>query len=437
MTDNLKATIREAGGIVHGDGNIFFTNAEQFLAAAREAVAGAIDARGQEASPGFNTKYPLLNDLLQETWWLGKGPNNMDTGLAWFESLELYLASREQSPASPDAGAGVAQCPNCKGTRTPHALDPARRGRCECVEGAPASAPEAPPSALLSDTDLARIHRRVTGANRFDQSALELMREVEHAVNEKRAPEAPEQQGEAVAAPRAAFNAVYEEQCGRPITIRTIAWRCFQAGAALAQAAPATGKVVEMVLHCPKCGLQHVDAPETREVFHGDSGPVEVADWANPPHRSHLCHGCGHIWRPADVPTNGVQAVKTTGNADSPIATPAPTVQAETGEAITDAASDVLSERARQIGAEGWTPAHNDQYKHGDLASAAACYATRGRYHYPTSGKPGPTWPWPPEWWKPTTYRRNLVKAGALILAEIERIDRAALTAVQADKGGV
>lgn len=42
-----------------------------------------------------------------------------------------------------------------------------------------------------------------------------------------------------------------------------------------------------------------------------------------PIHRSHLCRpedgGCGHIWRPADVPTNGVKAVKTVGKADSPI----------------------------------------------------------------------------------------------------------------------
>jgi len=35
-------------------------------------------------------------------------------------------------------------------------------------------------------------------------------------------------------------------------------------------------------------------------------------------------------------------------------------------------------------------------------------------------------WPWSPMWWRPTTQRRDLVKAGALIMAEIERIDRAA-----------
>lgn len=88
---------------------------------------------------------------------------------------------------------------------------------------------------------------------------------------------------------------------------------------------------VDMVLHCPKCGVQHIDASEP---------PVEfepgAAQWNNPPHRSHLCHGCGHIWRPADVPTNGVAAVKTTGKADSPIAAraPADSVTAPAGGAV-------------------------------------------------------------------------------------------------------
>lgn len=85
---------------------------------------------------------------------------------------------------------------------------------------------------------------------------------------------------------------------------------------------------IDMVLHCPACGLQHVDSPEPCKDC-GDTGiavggldscPACIGiSWANPPHRSHLCHGCGHIWRPADVPTNGVQAVKTVGKADSPV----------------------------------------------------------------------------------------------------------------------
>lgn len=63
---------------------------------------------------------------------------------------------------------------------------------------------------------------------------------------------------------------------------------------------------VDMILHCPSCHLQHVDEPDER-----------TPDWTNPSHRSHLCHGCGHIWRPADVPTNGVAAIKTKGKKDS------------------------------------------------------------------------------------------------------------------------
>jgi len=75
---------------------------------------------------------------------------------------------------------------------------------------------------------------------------------------------------------------------------------------------------IDMVLHCPKCGKQHIDAPEWVDDPHDiEQGQMRV--WDNPPHRSHLCHGCGHVWRPADVPTNGVAAVKTRGKADSPI----------------------------------------------------------------------------------------------------------------------
>ena len=77
-----------------------------------------------------------------------------------------------------------------------------------------------------------------------------------------------------------------------------------------------------MVLFCPACGDQHIDEPEEPLSQHGGFLPPEPGDdyWDNPPHRSHLCHGCGHIWRPADVPTTGVQAVQTKGKADSPLA---------------------------------------------------------------------------------------------------------------------
>lgn len=73
---------------------------------------------------------------------------------------------------------------------------------------------------------------------------------------------------------------------------------------------------IDMLLFCPVCGLQHIDKPD--EDTHTASDGTETR-WDNPPHRSHLCHGCGHIWRPADVATNGVAAIKTRGKADHPI----------------------------------------------------------------------------------------------------------------------
>lgn len=70
---------------------------------------------------------------------------------------------------------------------------------------------------------------------------------------------------------------------------------------------------IDMILHCEACGLQHVDAPDER-----------TPEWNNPPHKSHLCHGCGYVWRPADVPTNGVRAIQTKGSNDNPPSHPAP-----------------------------------------------------------------------------------------------------------------
>ena len=96
------------------------------------------------------------------------------------------------------------------------------------------------------------------------------------------------------------------------------------------------------------------------------------------------------------------------------------------------AAQDVLAERQRQITAEGWTPDHDDEHADGSMADAAGCYAL----HAHDTAKDGAKnfvpawWPWEPEWYKRSSPRGDLVKAGALILAEIERLDRAT------DKGG-
>jgi hypothetical protein len=111
-------------------------------------------------------------------------------------------------------------------------------------------------------------------------------------------------------------------------------------------------------------------------------------------------------------------------------------------EAQEVAAHDVIAERQRQVSAEGWTTEHDDEHCDGELAFSAAAYANHSAIFrdagalgmtYKTKAYP-PNWPWAREWWKPTTPRRDLVKAGALILAEIERLDRATLRASAAPK---
>lgn len=86
---------------------------------------------------------------------------------------------------------------------------------------------------------------------------------------------------------------------------------------------------------------------------------------------------------------------------------------------------DVVAERQRQQSVEGWMPEHDDEHCNGELAMAAVCYINETGTVNRNGGKPW-GWPWDASWWKPNARRRNLVKAGALILAEIERIDRAA-----------
>jgi hypothetical protein len=76
-----------------------------------------------------------------------------------------------------------------------------------------------------------------------------------------------------------------------------------------------------MLLFCPQCNAQHVDAPETERNYQArlsNAMPAELGPrWTNPPHKSHLCHNCGNVWRPADVATNGVAEIKTRGTRDT------------------------------------------------------------------------------------------------------------------------
>lgn len=90
----------------------------------------------------------------------------------------------------------------------------------------------------------------------------------------------------------------------------------------------------------------------------------------------------------------------------------------------------IAEERQRQIDVEGWTKEHDTQHKDGELAKVAICYADPVP-HYKVINRLTQVrvpnfnfWPktWGLGWFKPTNRIRNLVKAGALIAAEIDRL---------------
>jgi hypothetical protein len=107
------------------------------------------------------------------------------------------------------------------------------------------------------------------------------------------------------------------------------------------------------------------------------------------------------------------------------------------------AISLISDERQRQIDVEGWTAEHDDKHDKGEMAKAAAVYATitqeTGFRIFESPLQHG--WPWGIDWLRPfaeppaddprfdysfphVDRLRCLVKAGALIAAEIDRVLR-------------
>lgn len=92
----------------------------------------------------------------------------------------------------------------------------------------------------------------------------------------------------------------------------------------------------------------------------------------------------------------------------------------------------IAKERQRQIKQEGHTlKSDQDTNRSQELAAAAACYAMPPKDRkdaclFPADHNGMPKlWPWGSKWWKPTSENRikELVKAGALIAAEIDRLN--------------
>jgi hypothetical protein len=93
----------------------------------------------------------------------------------------------------------------------------------------------------------------------------------------------------------------------------------------------------------------------------------------------------------------------------------------------------IAAERERH----GWTIDHDNRHTAGELIAAATCYADASlalingaqpedvRGYYLDCTAPVPQWPWDDSSFKISSDPiRNLVKAGALIAAEIDRISR-------------
>lgn len=99
----------------------------------------------------------------------------------------------------------------------------------------------------------------------------------------------------------------------------------------------------------------------------------------------------------------------------------------------------IAAERQRQIDVEGWSAEHDNKHLDGSMAMAAACYAAPGPIYlygeyrkllgYETHTMVGfhDPWPWAAKWDKRDKHDKlqRLVIAGALIAAEIDRLERA------------
>lgn len=97
----------------------------------------------------------------------------------------------------------------------------------------------------------------------------------------------------------------------------------------------------------------------------------------------------------------------------------------EIGTLFLTGADMIHKERVRQITVEGYSHAHDDEHCANELCQAAICYifAAKPSFYGANGGRD--TWPFRDDFNPSASPIRNLVKAGALIAAEIDRLGRA------------
>lgn len=103
------------------------------------------------------------------------------------------------------------------------------------------------------------------------------------------------------------------------------------------------------------------------------------------------------------------------------------------------AMADINAERKRQVEVEDYDSVHDDGHYDGSLWRAALFYVNTALKSPVWAYANFKQWPWSPEWFKPWKKKpdaaevyhteidqeRCLIKAGALIIAEQERLERA------------
>ena len=82
----------------------------------------------------------------------------------------------------------------------------------------------------------------------------------------------------------------------------------------------------------------------------------------------------------------------------------------------------IREERRRQQEVEGYDAMHDRHHTPQVLCRAAAAYALYDDQSALIGNSAAKLWPWSNEFWKPKTQLRNLVRAGALIAAAIDKL---------------
>jgi hypothetical protein len=215
-------------------------------------------------------------------------------------------------------------------------------------------------------------------------------------------------------------------------------WQAKQAAADERTALTGWARPWDFGAYCPDCAAK-IRAAGFRLNDH-PSNPVKDGEHCDdcrkvlgPPYEHD--DGCGSG---APSPVGNAKPLQTASEGSRAEPSPSPIVERA------GVLAEISAERLRQVEVEGWTPEHDAEHGEGELAMAAGCYAighpgeVKGGY-WAGAGRDGSDdywiplkaslWPWDIKWWKPSDRRHDLVKAAALIVAEIERLDRlAALT---------